>query len=202
MELTLINKLLISALIAAVIGIMVGLIVRRGSDGKVGCGCGIMFPCAILVFIILSFLTPEVIVISGTEGHLSHETKSTTKDIVFPDGTHFTPSLNEKYLVNTSEETLILYPEYYGSDRNKNKVKEMAEEPIIIEHYSAIKLKHDIDLYFKQAPDEISTNSRYDKVEVKWVLENLFTVLEREGYFNEKDETESGSLLIDSIPAD
>ena len=82
MELTLINKLLISALIAAVIGIIVGLIVRRGNDGKVGCGCGIMFPCAILVFIILSFLTPEVIVISGAEGHLSHETKSTTKDIV------------------------------------------------------------------------------------------------------------------------
>ena len=201
MELTLINKLLISALIAAVIGIIVGLIVRRGNDGKVGCGCRIMFPCAILVFIILSFLTPEVIVISGAEGHLSHETKSTTKDIVFPDGTHFTPSLNEKYLVNTSEETLILYPEYYGLGSN-NKAKEMEEEPIIIEPYSAIKLKHDIDLYFKQAPDEISTNSRYDEVVVRWVLENLFTVLEREGYFNEKDETESGSLLIDSIPAD
>lgn len=178
MEITIVGKLLIAVLVAAIIGIIAGLIVQRGNDAKVGLGCGLMFPITIAVFIILQIILPDVVVISNIKGQLSHDTKTIISSIKTPLGKDVHLSLCDKYIANYSDEILILYPEYYGPAYKANSVS--AEDPIIIEPNQVIKIEETPDFYFSPAPTQISTKS--NSIEVRWVLETLHSVAEREGY--------------------
>lgn len=178
MEITIVGKLLIAVLVAAIIGIIAGLIVKRGNDAKVGLGCGLMFPVAIAVFIILQFVLPDVVVIANIKGQLSHDTKTFISSIKTPSGKAVHLSLCDKYIANFSDEILILYPEYYGPANKANSV--IAEDPIIIEPNQVVKIKETPDYYFTPAATQISTKS--NSVEVRWVLDLLRSVAERVGY--------------------
>lgn len=177
MEITILGKLLIAVMLAAIIGIIAGLIVRRGNDAKVGLGCGLMFPIAIAVFIVLQLILPDVVVISNTNGQLYHETKSQLLSIKTPTGQTAQLSLCDKYIANFSDETLIFYPEYYGPANKANSVN--TEEPIIIEPNTVTCVKDIPDYYFTPAATQISSKS--NSIEVRWVLETLRNVIEREG---------------------
>lgn len=178
MEITIMGKLLIAVLIAAIIGLIAGLIVKRGNDAKVGLGCGLMYPIAIVIFIILQLILPDVIIVSNVNGRLSHDTKSLISSIKLPGGQSARLSLCNKYLANFSDETLVFYPEYYGPANKASSVS--VEEPIIIEPNTVILVKDIPDYYFTPAATQISSNS--NNVEVRWVLETLQSVAEREGF--------------------
>lgn len=182
MEITIVGKLLIAVLIAAIIGIIAGLIVRRGNDAKVGLGCGLMFPIAFVVFITLQLILPDVVVVSNYNGGLSHDTKSFISSIKISGGQSAHLSLYDKYIANFSNETLIFYPEYYGPANKANSIK--TEEPIIIEPNTVTRVKDIPDYYFTPAATQISSKS--NSVEVRWVLETLRSVAEREGVNYEK----------------
>lgn len=177
MEVTFFGKLLIAVLIAAIIGVVAGLIVRRGNDAKVGLGCGIMFPIAFAVFILLQLILPDVVVVSNVNGQLSHDTKSFISYIKTPSGHSPRLSICDKYIANFSDEPLFLYPEYYGPANKANTVRE--EDPIIIEANAVMRIKEIPDYYFTPAVSQISSKS--NNVETRWVLETLRTVVEREG---------------------
>lgn len=178
MEITILGKLFIAVLIAAIIGAIAGFVVRRGNDAKVGLGCGLMFPVAIVVFVILQIVIPDVVVIADRNGMLSHENKSMIMSLKDPSGQKTSLSLCDKYIANFSSEPLIYYPAYYGPANKANSVTE--EEPIIIKPHSVISIKEMPDYYFSPAAEQISSKS--DNVEVRWVLESLRSVAEREGY--------------------
>ncbi|MDE5783598.1 MAG: hypothetical protein K2H97_04645 [Prevotella sp.] len=163
MEITVVGKLLTAVLVAAMIGIIAGLIVRRGNDAKVGLGCGLMFPIAIIVFIILQLVLPDVVVISNTNGQLSYDTKTVISSIKTPTGQTSQLSLCDKYIANFADETLILYPEYYGPANKANSVS--AQDPIIIEPGTVMKIKETPDYYFTPAATQISSKS--NNVEVR-----------------------------------
>lgn len=182
MEITVLGKLLIAVLIAAIIGIIAGLIVRRGNDAKVGLGCGLMFPIAIAMFIVFQLILPDVVVITNTNGQLLHDTKSVVLSIQTPTGQKAKLSLSDKYIANFSDETLILYPEYYGPANKANSVS--AEDPVIIEPNTVIRVKDIPDYYFTPAATQISSKS--NSVEVRWVLETLQSVADREGFVYEE----------------
>lgn len=182
MEITVLGKVLIAVLIAAIVGIIAGLIVRCGNDAKVGLGCGLMFPIALAVFITLQLILPDVIVVSNVNGQLSHETKTLVSSIETPSGQSSQLSLCNKYVANFSDETLILYPEYYGPANKANSVS--AEDPVIIEPNAVTRVKDTPDYFFTPAAARISTNS--NSVEVRWVLETLQSVAEREDFDYEK----------------
>ncbi len=178
MEITIVGKLLIAVLIAVIIGIIAGLIVQRGNDAKVGLGCGLMFPIAFAVFIVLQLILPDIIVISNTKGQLTHDTKTVISSMKTPSGQTYQLSLCDKYIANFADETLILYPEYYGPANKANSVS--VQDPIIIEPGTVMKIKETPDYYFTPAATQISSKS--NNVEVRWVLETLRSVAEREGF--------------------
>lgn len=176
MEVTLVGKLLIAALIAAITGVIAGLIDRRGNDARVGRGCGIMFPIAVVVFFGLQFVLPDVVVISVDDGQLSHDTKSVISYIKTPSGQSTHLSLCSKYIANFSDETLILYPEYYGPEDAASTVSK--EKPVTIEPYTVKQIERMPDYYFRDAPSTIRSKSH--SVVVKWVLEPLKYVIGRD----------------------
>ncbi len=178
MEVTFWSKLLISIVIAAIIGIIAALVVRRCNDAKVGIGCGLMFPVAFVVFIILQIIVPDVVVVTDNDGSFVYETKTMLSSIKSPSGKSFSLSINDKYIANFSNETLILYPEYYGPENKANSVK--AKDPIIIEPNTVAKVETSPDYYFTPAASQISSKS--NDVEVRWVLESLRSIANREGY--------------------
>uniref|UniRef100_UPI003FF10486 hypothetical protein n=1 Tax=Candidatus Limisoma sp. TaxID=3076476 RepID=UPI003FF10486 len=180
MEITLVGKLLIAVLIAAIIGIIAGLIVRRGNDAKVGFGCGLMFPIALAVFITLQVILPDVVVVSNVNGQLSHDTKTLISSIEMPSGQSSQLSLCNKYIANFSDETLILYPEYYGPANKAKSDDSIIDDPIIIESNTVVCIKETPDYYFSPAAAQISSKS--NSVEVRWVLETLRSVAEREEF--------------------
>ena len=178
MEVTFWSKLLISIVIAAITGLIAALVVRRCNDTKVGLGCGLMFPVALVVFIIIQIIVPDVVVVTNNGGHFFHETKSMLSSIKSPSGKSYSLSMNDKYIANFSNETLILYPEYYGPANKANSVK--AKDPIIIEPNAIVKVENSPDYYFTPAASQISSKS--NDIEVRWVLESLSTVANQEGY--------------------
>lgn len=165
-------------MVAAIIGAIAGSIVRRCNDAKVGFGCGLMFPIAIVAFIALQLVVPDVTVITGYGNKLSHENKSMLTSIKTPSGQSTSVSLCDNYIANFSDETLIYYPAYYGPADKANSVTE--EEPVIIEPNSVVRIKEKPDYYFSPADKQISSKS--NSVEVRWVLESLRSVANREGY--------------------
>ena len=96
MEVKFWSKLLISIVIAAIIGIIAALVVRRCNDAKVGIGCGLMFPVAFVVFIILQIIVPDVVVVTDNDGSFVYETKTMLSSIKSPSGKSFSLSINDK----------------------------------------------------------------------------------------------------------
>lgn len=173
MEITLLTKLILSVILAVVIGGMAGFIVKRGNDAKVGLGCGLMFPIAIGVFVILQIIIPDVVVVTYSNGECKYCEKTIFGSIKTSTGHSFKLSLCGQYIANLSNESLICYQTFYGTDNYYNTLKE--EEPIIIAPNSVLNVEKLPDYYFSLPPDQISSKS--SGWETKWVLDRLPSVM-------------------------
>ena len=171
MEITLLYKLIISILAALVIGTIVGFVVKRGKDAKVGLGCGLMFPISFGVFIVLQSIISDVVIITYRNGDYQYCTKTMIGSIKMASGKSFKISLSDKYIANYSDDPLICYKVFYGTDKYYNTLKE--EDPIIIEPNTVIKIEHLPDYYFRIPPDQIT--SKTNGWESKWVLDRMQT---------------------------
>ena len=178
MEVTFWMEIIFSVIFAAIIGIIAGLASKRCNDGKVGLGCGIMFPIAILVFLLLKIYLSSVTVITYDNGTFSHEKVEYFGTYTNSFGKETSVSIGKSYIANTTDEPLLLYPVYYGPKNKQGSVKEA--DPVLIEPYSIIPLTHQPDKYFSAPANQISTKS--NSIEVRWILEPLATVAQREGF--------------------
>lgn len=178
MEITIWIELIAAILIAAIIGFIAGLIANKCNDAKVGLGCALMFPVTLVFFVGFQFILPNVTVIHENNGSYTHNKSEYFKNYVMPDGHTYSLALRKSYIANTTDEPLILYPVYYGPNTSKGPEKE--EEPILIEPNTVICVNQKPDKYFETPDNQISTKS--NSVEVRWILEPLRRVAEREGF--------------------
>lgn len=170
-------EILFSIIIAAIIGIIAGLISNKTNDGKVGVGCGIMFPVALIIFICLKILIPGITVVTYENGTFSHKNIEFIGEYKTSTGNKISTSLGNTYITNNTSEPLLLYPAYYGSKDQESSIKQ--ENPIVIEPFSIIQIAHKPDIFFTEPENTITTKSK--SIEVRWVLESLNTVYRREG---------------------
>ena len=170
-------KVAASCLAAFLLCSIVATFYKKSNDAKVGLGCGLMFPVALVFFILMIAYIPDVDIIYAKDGMMQHETKSFIGSYTTPSGNAIKLDWGERYLSNESDEPLILYPVYYGSADQTSNVNQ--NEPVFIEPMSLIVKPHGIDKYFEMPEDEIQTKSK--SVEERWILEQWETVAKREG---------------------
>lgn len=167
MEITILAKLIISILTAILLGIIAGLLVKKGNDAKVGLGCGLMFPIALIIFITLQLIIPEVIIIRNNNGVYTHESKAILFSVKMQKDDSFSVSICKNYLANYTKEFLICYPEYYGPNDMYYEIKEI--DPIIVPPNSVVEIEHIPNYYFTPAPDQITSKSR--SLNIRWSLD-------------------------------
>lgn len=181
MEVTFLGKLLISFIVTLVIAALAALIDPRGNDAKVGLGCSLMIPTLLIALLVVHLTLPKVVVISGD---LTHERAQMIWRIKSPDGSSTGLSLGKRYLANFSNDTLVLYPEYYMPDyMPEGKAKAIRSEqsmrsPIEIPPNSVVEIEKSPDFYFQPSPYHIETKP--NEVKVIWTLETARSIQEQE----------------------
>lgn len=171
MEITVIGKLFISLLTAGAVGWIAAHFYKKGKDAKVGLGCVLMFPTAIIAYIIINAILPKVVVITEKNGIFSHETTTYFSSIKTSDGKWISLSFNHRYLANFTDEKLVLLPEYFHTSERRVGGKNR-ETGIVIASDTIVEIKAIPNYYFTSAPSHIFVDSD-DDVEVRWSLLTL-----------------------------
>lgn len=150
--------------------------IGKGSDG-VGCVSGFLLTFAF--WMLLMFITPEVIIVTGSAGKLDQRESYS----LFSYEGH-SLELFKKYLDNQSSERLIIYPQFYTSSNEEDKAYKSNNKDIaVIGPSSFVVINHIPDHYF-YTPS--SVRSKYSgKIQTEWIIEE-YSKLENE-YNSEQD---------------
>ena len=136
-----------------------------------------MLPIVFLLLIVFANLTPHVTVVSNPTGKLTRQNTRFFPFVKKPSGESVSLAVSGKYIANFSDVTLIYYPIYYCTESEAGSIKE--EDPIIIKPNSVERINVIPSYYFARPPATIS--SKYQGIDVRWVLESLSSVAAREG---------------------
>lgn len=150
--------------------------IKRSGKRFDGVGCVSGFFLTFVFWILLMFIMPQVVIISGSNNDLDDE-KSYA---LFKYEGH---SLNfgRQYLDNRSTERLILYPQYYSSSKGQTEIPVIEDrDATLIEPNSFTEIENLPD-YFFHAPSVVRSKHK-GKTQVEWIIDR-FSKFENE-YLN------------------
>lgn len=152
-------------------------IIKRSGKRLDGVGCVSGLFLTFGFWILLMFIMPQVVIITGSDENLDDE-KSYA---LFGYDGH---SLNfcGQYLNNKSTERLIIYPAYYSSFKEQTGISDIEDEDVTLsEPNSFTEIKHLPDHFF-HAPSVVRSKHK-GKTQVEWIIDR-YSKLENE-YLNE-----------------
>lgn len=168
---------LLALVLALICAICISAIIKRSGKRYDGVGCVSGLFLTFGFWILLMFIMPQVVIITGSGENLEDEESFA----LFKYEDH---SLNfcGKYLDNQSSERMIIYPQYYSSSKEQIDVSEVNDKDItLIGPNSFTEINHIPD-YFFYVPSVV--RSKHDgKTQAEWILER-YSKLENE-YLNE-----------------
>lgn len=164
--------------VACAIGISAILKHSGKQSNGVGCVSGLFLTFGF--WILLMFITPQVVIITDSANNLDNE-----KSFALFEYDGHSLKFYGKYLDNKSAERLIIYPQYYSSSKEQTDFPDIKDDDVaLIEPNSFTEIKHLPDHFF-HTPSVVRSKHK-GKTQVEWIIDR-YSKLENE-YLNEVEK--------------